>query len=526
MRGVRTEGLPEGAACAPRPVVRRNDYSVLEPPALGEWSPVLGVSVVVPAFGGQGKLDLTLASLAAQGYPSSLTEVVVVDDGSVPALRLPELRPENTRLVSARPGGWGPGHAVHSGVLSSGGEVVLRLDADMVVFRDHLEAQMRWHHLADYLAVLGDTVYEEGPFHDLTPEGVRNMVLTAAWPRRREESATRPAWIAELLEATGGPAGAAHRAWEMSTGASFSVRRSFLEEAGGSDPALSLGEDSELGYRLAQRGAVFVPDPEAIGRHLGTPATERDGRRVARASRPFKENRIPLMWSRRKAAWRSWRVPYAQIVVDTLGQGYDEVATVVDGLLGGAPADIEVVLSGEWSKAGPGRHGMLDDPDLDVRLLKEYYRCEPRVRFCEGEPVPHPDAPFRLLVPAGFPAAPHALAEMAATADRERAGLVLTRGGGPRLERTSAFARARLLGASPEDLDAVVADVWGRSEMPREAVAAVGEAPVAPPADWSRRLRRARRKAELAEAEADRWERRIRALTRGRGTRLTLWGMR
>ncbi|MFY7067388.1 glycosyltransferase [Nocardiopsis changdeensis] len=526
MTGVRSEGLPAGAARAPRPVVRRNDHTVLDPPALGEWSPVLGVSVVVPAFGGQEKLDLTLASLAAQGYPSSLTEVVVVDDGSAPALRLPELRPENTRLVPSLPGGWGPGHAVHSGVLASEGEVVLRLDADMVVFRDHLEAQMRWHHLADYLAVLGDTVFEEGPFHDLTPEGVRRMVLAAEWPRRRRENAARPAWIAELLEAVAGPAGAAHRAWEVFTGASFSVRRAFLEEAGGIDPALSLGEDSELGYRLAQRGAVFVPDPEAVGRHLGVPATEHDGPRVLRASRPAKEDRIPLMWSRRQAAWRSWRVPYAQIAVDTRGQGYDGVAAVVDGLLGGAPADIEVVLSGEWSKAGPGRHGMLDDPDLDVRLLKEYYRCEPRVRFCEGGFEPHPDAPFRLLVPAGFPVAPHALAVMAGIADRERAGLVLTRGGGPRLERTSAFARARLLGASPEDLDAVVADVWGTAEAERDAVAATGEAPEPPPSDWDRRLKKALRKAERAEEEADRWERRIRALTRGRWTGLTLWGTR
>ena len=39
--------------------VRGNDYTALDVPALGEWTPELTVSVVVPAYNGQRKLDLT-----------------------------------------------------------------------------------------------------------------------------------------------------------------------------------------------------------------------------------------------------------------------------------------------------------------------------------------------------------------------------------------------------------------------------------------------------------------------------------
>ncbi|WP_035698365.1 glycosyltransferase, partial [Glycomyces tenuis] len=124
------------------PVVRRNDYAPLAPPS-GEWAPRLSVSVVVPAQGKQERLDVVLAALAAQSYPAGLLEVVVVDDGSEPPLRLPELRPANAKIVPPLPGGRASAHATNSGVARSDGDIVLRLDSDMLAFGDHVESQMR-----------------------------------------------------------------------------------------------------------------------------------------------------------------------------------------------------------------------------------------------------------------------------------------------------------------------------------------------------------------------------------------------
>ena len=67
-------------AGAPR--VFRNDWSTVAVPEIGSWTPTMTVSVIIPAFGNQDLLDLTLAGLAGQTYPSELIEVVVVDDGS------------------------------------------------------------------------------------------------------------------------------------------------------------------------------------------------------------------------------------------------------------------------------------------------------------------------------------------------------------------------------------------------------------------------------------------------------------
>jgi cellulose synthase/poly-beta-1,6-N-acetylglucosamine synthase-like glycosyltransferase len=81
------------------PRVIRNDWGTVAVPEIGSWTPAMTVSVIIPSFGNQHLLDLTLAGLAGQTYPSELIEVIVVDDGSEPALRLPERRPANCRLL-------------------------------------------------------------------------------------------------------------------------------------------------------------------------------------------------------------------------------------------------------------------------------------------------------------------------------------------------------------------------------------------------------------------------------------------
>ncbi|MFD3684283.1 glycosyltransferase, partial [Nocardiopsis sp. NPDC058631] len=281
------------------PRVRHNDYSVLVPPPLGGWVPVLDVSVVVRAFGGQEKLDLTLASLAVQSYPAGLLEVVVVDDGSDPPLRLPQIRPANTRIVAAPPGGSELCRAVQAGADASSGAVVLGLDAGTEVAPVHVEAQMRWHHLADHLVVLGgeradaDTGGEEG------------------------------------LRAAG------HRAWQAFAGSVWSVRRALLAECGGTGSGPVPGEEVHLGYRLAQRGAVFVPEPAATGRRPDGTRTQDRAEEAARLRGPFLENRVPCRHIRRAVSGRQWQVPLVDVVVEVSGVVFEVVSDTVERVLGG-----------------------------------------------------------------------------------------------------------------------------------------------------------------------------------------------
>src|SRR5690606_5943010 len=83
-------------------------------------------------------------------------------DGSEPPIELPELRPDNTRIV--RPAsGWGISNAVNTGAKAADGEIIQRLDADMVPCREHIEAMARWHHVTDYLVTIGMKRFVEVP---------------------------------------------------------------------------------------------------------------------------------------------------------------------------------------------------------------------------------------------------------------------------------------------------------------------------------------------------------------------------
>lgn len=450
------------------PRIRRNDYGVLTPPALGSWTPALTVTVVVPAHARQDTLDLTLAALSAQSYPAELMDVVVVDDGSDPPLRLPDLRPGRTRLLPAPAGGWGRAWAVQAGIDAAGGEVVLVLDADMVPHRHHVEAQLRWHHLAPYLVVLGWIDFTETT-RPPSPEDVRRALESGAEPTLFPLSPHRHEWAEQIIADHDGlrtaPSSLAAR---VHVGATASYPAALLRSIGGLDTSLVLAEDTELGYRLTQAGAVYVPDPQARAWHLGLPTAMRDHRAVSRHNDPYVADRVPYRRYLRTGPGRQWLVPYVDAYVPAAGHaaGYEDVRATVDALLASSLPDIRVTVPGPWGALTGGRHAPLHDPDLDLRLVRATFEHDPRVHLADAPPGGV--APFRLLVPPGWTPGPDTVERLVAHLEEHDGGAVCvaleeTPDGVivARLDRTAALARAALVARPGEHPDDALDEVFG-----------------------------------------------------------------
>jgi GT2 family glycosyltransferase len=433
-------------------VLRRNDYGPLDRPG-GDWRPALSVSVVIPAHGHQDKLDLTLASLAGQTYPASLLEVVVVDDGTEPPLRLPELRPESTRIVKPLPGGWASAHATNSGVAQSDGDVVLRLDADMLVFDDHVESQLRWHHAADYLAVLGHKRFVDYRAGDLDPVDV--LAAVRAGKAASLFDRAEPQWIEQIIDATDGLRDADHRAFRVLVGASFSLHRKLFEASGGMDADMPLGSDTVFGYRLHQAGALFVPDTDSSAWHLGPRQIASRGELAKAYRRPQIANRVPEVDLKRPRANRSWDTPLADVVV-AAGPNSE---SCVEAILAGSKHDVRVTITGDWPEPATGRHAPLDDPAFAARMLLEAYKGEPRVRFAKEFETDR-RVPYRIHVPEAAEPGPGAVADLVAYANERRLGIVevAVPQGIVRLERAAAAARAK-------HLDVSIDEVWGAERV-------------------------------------------------------------
>jgi glycosyltransferase involved in cell wall biosynthesis len=450
------------------PRVRRNDWSGVSVPDLDGWRPTLAVSVIIPAYQCQPTLDLTLAALSRQTYPADLLEVVVADDNSDPPLVLPAIRPARTKLLRVE-SGWGRANALHWGAQHSDGDILHWLDADMLPYPEHVAAQARWQHVLPYAVTLG---YKR--FVDPDPDG--------AWP-----SAETVAQIPDLAQLFGGRPGdphtyverminqsdqlrtADHLAFRIHVGATAALRRELYDAAGGLDTALRLGEDTELGYRLAQAGAVFVPEPAARSWHLGRTHVMRAQDQVTRYNRPFLADRVPFPRHWRKTGGPIWTVPLVEVVIPTGDEPLERVRAAVDSVLRGTERDVRVNLVGPWDKLDDARIRVLSDPLLDARLIAATYHGEPRVRLVAEAPASAFPAPYRLDLPVATALAPDALAGLIELADRHQAGVVQLSTPGAMLWRTAALGRLRWTQADGESqLDAVTA-VSGRRVLDASA---------------------------------------------------------
>ncbi|QSB05779.1 glycosyltransferase [Natronoglycomyces albus] len=467
---IMAEPAPPGpTATAGPPRLRRNDYRPLRP-ALRWDRAQLSVSVIVPAHGNQDRLEVILAALSAQSYPRELLEVIVVDDGSDPPLRIPAHSQLNARVITPQSGRWSSAEATNCGVAASEADVVMRLDSDMLAFGQHVASHMRWHHVCDYLLVLGHKRFVDYEPGQLSPHVVRQMVAAGRAGELFEGG--DPHWIAAIIDRTDGLATENHRAFRVTTGATWSMRRSLFEAAGGFDSTMLLGSDTEFGYRASQAGAVFVPDDAPTGDdfsrdasawHLGRTQINGRGEEAKRYRKPFLANRVPELDPKRPRAARGWATPLVEVAIEVTD--IEATERTANGLLAGSTPDVRLhLIAPQWPAPPTGRHDPLDHPHLVSTLLREMFRGDARVRFATSF-APQALTPYRLWVPAGLIAPRHVLRDVIGEFNRRQLGVATidTDAGPMRLERAAAVARARHLlpRGGDEELDQVVAQVWG-----------------------------------------------------------------
>lgn len=450
-----------------QPRVRANDWSTLTPPALGRWTPTLSVSVVIPAYNAHETLPLTLASLAAQTYPEALLEVVVVDDGSEPPIVLPEIRPSRTRLVRTE-GSWGRAHACWTGANVCEGEVIHWLDADMIVYREHVETQMRWHHTIDYAVVLGHKMFVNPAERERglpNPAEVRDATSAGGAADLFADLEALPHdYVEDYWIRTEGLTSAGPAAWKVHVGATASVTAALYRTAGGMDSDLKLGEDTDLGYRLSQVGAVFIPERQAESWHLGPSNVMRHRDLVVRYNAPFLTDRISQLHYRRLSAGRQYSVPYLQVVVDVGSATWEQAQASIDGVLANVDVDALCFCVGPWSSLDDSRRSPLSDPLRELRMIAGAFRGESRVKLVDVAPESAFPAAFGMDLPVGCRPEPTSLGRLLKRMESQALGhvsVLMADGSVVRIERTAAAARTGRLILDQEDRDDVMDEVYG-----------------------------------------------------------------
>lgn len=217
------------------------NLSVHTAPPMTPDTPSVPVTLILPAFGRQDRLDRALASIAAQ--TSKPERLIVVDDGSPAGISVDVLRNSGVVVDLARhPQNLGAAAARNTGLRLAESEWVSFLDSDDVLLPDSLE--VRWRMVAERAGVRGSerTAFGCG-WYDVDLTG---QPLSLRWPRPGTS-----------------PADFASGCW-FSPGSCILIhRRSALETAGYQDENLRRFEDLDWFLALSRHGFSFEPLPVA-----------------------------------------------------------------------------------------------------------------------------------------------------------------------------------------------------------------------------------------------------------------------
>ncbi len=195
------------------------------------------ISVVVPAYNNQNTIGPCLDALRAQTAPRESYEVIVVDDGSTDATaQAADAR--GVRVI--RQPNRGPGAARNTGAQQGTGEIIVFVDADSVPDE----------HFVEKLAA---------PFCD--PE-----IAGASGEKKTRQSNLWARFIQAEYDYKYERI-AAHPTIDFVDSSTAAYRRKVFLGNGGFDAMMMEAEDTELSFRLSERGYKMVLVRDAIAFH-------------------------------------------------------------------------------------------------------------------------------------------------------------------------------------------------------------------------------------------------------------------
>jgi len=205
------------------------------------------LSVIIPTYNRSKTLDKCLERLLDQTCPQELYEIVLVDDGSETSVKEYIKEQRNIRVFEQTHGG--PAKARNKGVENARGEIILFMGDDIIADKALIEEHIKWHdHFSEgNIAVLGHV----------------------SWPPEKTGSSFL-AWLDQGAQfGYGNIQNIEDVSYDYFYTSNISLKRSFLLNSGMFDEDFKYAafEDTELGYRLKDKGLKMIYRKEAIAYH-------------------------------------------------------------------------------------------------------------------------------------------------------------------------------------------------------------------------------------------------------------------
>ena len=424
--------------------VRYNNWRQVALPSPEAFTPTMPVSVVIPCYQTPPEtLARTLAALEAQTYPRELFEVVVVDDGSEPPLKLPRSTPLDIKAMrhqKNRGYGVGAGAARNTGTRAASGDIVLFLDSDTMAEPGWMAAHARWHHVVSDALTLGFSAHVE--VSDIDEETIRRRAGSL-----RDLFAGRPldrSWIEAYMDKTDDLTSRADDLFNVVITRNFGVSKGFYELIGGGNESFKRWglEDTEFGYRAYTQGALLVPVRDGFAWHQGRWDEGREAKRRSRRTMLGKAaQQIAHDGFRRTRPGRIFEVPQYVVTINADRHPAERIIRATGNILADRVHDLVVRI--EMSARDGER----------LAWVQDEFGADPRVRVAPTRSAldEFPTSSFHIVLPATVFARDLVRRLRAKLGDRVTATSTLADQSQVSITRTWALHRARRAGGSPAD---------------------------------------------------------------------------
>lgn len=335
----------------------------------------LTVSVVIPTYNRSAILARTLESLAAQEPDSPRFEVHVADDGSEEDIRsvVESAAGLDVHYHRRERDRFGAGQARNLAAAAAKGDIVVFLDSDCIVGPDFITGHASWHSAGGKTVLIGGRSRAVmGSGEDLADYRKRLRRRTAGLQHGTE-------------------------IFRSFVTANVSLPLRLFHEVGGFDARFHRwgGEDTDLGWRLWNSGAVFFDDESVSVRHQieEDPSGGAEGRRSAHEmNMGLIASLIPHRFYRKEPPNTIPEVPKVSVVLHNVPAGTSHETW--EEMLKQPRTDFELIVATDEDDEEPLAGASAGDPRLSFVATVEAALDTARgeyVCFLDGHAAPSRD---------------------------------------------------------------------------------------------------------------------------------------
>lgn len=339
-----------------------NDWSWIRPDP--DAAEKLTAAVVIPVY---NRPDLLARTLAGLERSTRRVPVIVADDGSEADIAsVVEASPLDVTLVRQEHDGYGAARARNLGAAHAGEvDVLIFIDADCIPHPNLVAAHLAWHAASPDVVTIGRRVHVR--VGDVPAEAISSGAADLD-ERVQTGFSGRPDFRTVLGRRTAGLT-LGDEAFRTLVSSNVAVSRRLFEAVGGFSDRFTRwgGEDTELGWRLWQEGAFFVPADDAVIYHQ-LDEDEQGGYEGRQSARQLNDgtlaNLVPHRFYRKPRRDVIYEVPKVSLVVFEPPASLDDLWHDIASQT--AP-DFELILVGCDERHEPTAGLLAGDPR--VRLV-------------------------------------------------------------------------------------------------------------------------------------------------------------